>query len=306
MSLCFPGCRKLRASSFERRVSVPVNRDRRKGGCGRLCLAVGFMRKMVVAVSAAVVVCLCACAGGDGEGESAARTVVSMQESIEESGAVYETVPDSLSIREEDPVNAPETEPEMKLQVYANAYISTGKGKIRLQVESNPSTGFTWRSAVSDESVLCLTDEDYIPYEYDEGKVGVGGLRVFDYLAGSPGISEITLTYSRTFEEGTEVSVKRFRFRVEGDLEVTLLSAEDPDLPEESYNAEEGGGQSAEAPFRDEEESASVPSETELLTEKMRSKEVAPTEEEMLQERIRAEEGSVPTEEELLREKLLR
>lgn len=161
------------------------------------------------------------------------KEIVSESAGHEDSGAS-----EDLNIREEDPVNLPEQDIEMKQQVYANAYIYTGSGKAGIQVETNPSIGYTWQQESSDELVLCMTGEDYLPYEYSDGKTGVGGLRSFDFTAGRPGEAEITLRYSRTFEEGRDVSVKTFVFRIDENLDVILISAVDPDLPEECYRSD--------------------------------------------------------------------
>ena len=175
---------------------------------------------------------------------------------------------EDLSIREEDPVNLPEQDIGMKQQVYANAYIYTGSGKAGIQVETNPSTGYTWQQESSDELVLCMTGEDYLPYEYSDGKTGVGGLRSFDFTAGRPGEAEITLRYSRTFEEGRDVSVKTFVFQVDENLDVILISAADPDLTEECYCSD-----NTVETVKNSDPEDLMPDADEILAEKQRNKE---------------------------------
>jgi len=66
---------------------------------------------------------------------------------------------------------------------------------------SNPTTGYDWEASY-DENVLKLVESKYEPGEKaQQGMMGAGGVKYFRFKALEKGVTEITLTYKRPWEE---------------------------------------------------------------------------------------------------------
>ena len=46
---------------------------------------------------------------------------------------------------------------------------------VTIQLESNPTTGYSWECEIDDVSVAVLSDQSYKEYEHAEGEVGLCG-----------------------------------------------------------------------------------------------------------------------------------
>jgi inhibitor of cysteine peptidase len=68
-----------------------------------------------------------------------------------------------------------------------------------LDLEGNPTTGYTWQTQALDESVLSLTGEP--SYVSDTDLVGSGGTMTFEFEAVAAGQTDLTLTYHRPWED---------------------------------------------------------------------------------------------------------
>jgi inhibitor of cysteine peptidase len=76
-------------------------------------------------------------------------------------------------------------------------------GEFTIALESNPTTGYTWEEG-HDAAMLTLVDDRYeAGQKAKEGLVGAGGTHYFKYKALKSGKTEITLTYKRSWEEGS-------------------------------------------------------------------------------------------------------
>ena len=79
------------------------------------------------------------------------------------------------------------------------AVIKVG-GRIIVELESNPSTGFTWEASALDTSVL----KQLGPAEYKPAgstpMPGSGGTQILRFEAAAPGTTTLTLIYHRPFE----------------------------------------------------------------------------------------------------------
>ncbi|MDR1790234.1 MAG: protease inhibitor I42 family protein [Propionibacteriaceae bacterium] len=69
-----------------------------------------------------------------------------------------------------------------------------------LNLAENQTTGYSWATTISDESVVKLSDDQYVTDENPDGKVGVGGTRTLTFTALAAGTATITLSYERSFE----------------------------------------------------------------------------------------------------------
>jgi inhibitor of cysteine peptidase len=79
--------------------------------------------------------------------------------------------------------------------------------RIRIELESNPTTGYEWALDSTDETILVYEGSTY---ESEDGnRVGQGGIQTLTFQAAEPGQAEIHLKYWRSFEGDASV-VERF------------------------------------------------------------------------------------------------
>jgi inhibitor of cysteine peptidase len=75
---------------------------------------------------------------------------------------------------------------------------------IEVTLPGNPTTGFEWTAALSDEDGALLEQEGdptYVPETADETLVGGGGTYTFRFKALAEGQAELKLVYTRSFED---------------------------------------------------------------------------------------------------------
>lgn len=75
---------------------------------------------------------------------------------------------------------------------------------IEVTLPGNPTTGFAWSAALSDEDGALLEQEGdptYVPETSDETLVGGGGTYTFRFKALAEGEAELKLVYARSFED---------------------------------------------------------------------------------------------------------
>ena len=73
---------------------------------------------------------------------------------------------------------------------------------ISIQLEGNPTTGYSWESSVGSRAVLNPTnDGDFKP---SSSAIGAGGTYTFQYQALAHGRTDVTLVYRRSWETGVE------------------------------------------------------------------------------------------------------
>ena len=66
-----------------------------------------------------------------------------------------------------------------------------------IELDENPTTGFTWAIHKANEQVLKLINSEYMPAP--GGTIGIGGVRVFTFEAKHVGTAQIELKYWRSF-----------------------------------------------------------------------------------------------------------
>ena len=85
--------------------------------------------------------------------------------------------------------------------------------ELKLELPENPTTGFRWQPAGSDDSILQLRTDDFVPG--GGAAIGGGGRRLFLWATLRAGITEVRLELKRPWEAaaprstfGIQVSVK--------------------------------------------------------------------------------------------------
>ena len=75
-------------------------------------------------------------------------------------------------------------------------------GSLTVTLGSNQTTGFKWELAeITDESVLEYVDDEYVPPE-DKEVMGAAGEEIWNFKALKKGTTEVSMEYSRSWEEG--------------------------------------------------------------------------------------------------------
>ena len=77
--------------------------------------------------------------------------------------------------------------------------------KIRIQLNSNPTTGYSWAlTGKPDEKVLKSDGNEYKVNDHPAGMVGVGGVDTWTFSALAAGKTELALAYARPWEKDKE------------------------------------------------------------------------------------------------------
>ncbi len=69
-----------------------------------------------------------------------------------------------------------------------------------IDLEENPTTGFSWVYDDYDTAVLELIDDEYIPDETDSDVVGSGGIHHYEFKGLSEGETTLTFRYLKSWE----------------------------------------------------------------------------------------------------------
>ncbi len=77
-------------------------------------------------------------------------------------------------------------------------------GKLRLKLDSNPTTGYYWYLKDIDASTLNQLSDDYFADAAPEGVVGSGGHQMFVFEALAKGKSTLILSYERSPQDVAE------------------------------------------------------------------------------------------------------
>jgi inhibitor of cysteine peptidase len=77
--------------------------------------------------------------------------------------------------------------------------VATGT-QITIQLQGNPTTGYTWEATAGDPSVL--NEASPGAFSPSSGALGAGGTYTFRYKAAASGQTDLTLVYQRSWEAG--------------------------------------------------------------------------------------------------------
>ena len=72
---------------------------------------------------------------------------------------------------------------------------------VRVQIDGNPTTGFTWETENLDASLLAQVGKT--EFTRNSNLVGAGGTFTFTFKALKAGVTHLRLIYHRTFEKNT-------------------------------------------------------------------------------------------------------
>ena len=84
---------------------------------------------------------------------------------------------------------------------------------LNMALDANPTTGYTWRAEIADETVFELTDSQYTADESDTA--GSGGVTTLSFTALKQGSTTIRLEYAQDWDDGDVASSKTITIIVE-------------------------------------------------------------------------------------------
>lgn len=95
----------------------------------------------------------------------------------------------------------------------------------RIELDSNPSTGYVWSYKASPEGMLSELSQEYIPTPVPEGYVGAGGTQAYVFAAAEGAQGNVSLIFeeARPWEEGVTLSY-RVDLTVKEDGTLTLVN----------------------------------------------------------------------------------
>ena len=98
------------------------------------------------------------------------------------------------------------------------------KTVVTISLDENPSTGYGWEFAPSEDGIVELTADEFTSDELP-GIAGAGGVRAFSFAGLREGTIELTFTYLRSWE-GDPVRTVVIEIKVAADLriEASLVS----------------------------------------------------------------------------------
>ncbi len=73
---------------------------------------------------------------------------------------------------------------------------------VSVVLESNPTTGCSWKAEIADEKIAVLESDRYVQDEAEPGMTGVGGVQTLTFKILKEGKTEITLVYGRHWKGG--------------------------------------------------------------------------------------------------------
>ena len=86
----------------------------------------------------------------------------------------------------------------------------------------NPTTGYTWAFASSDESIVTVTDNGYVADPNPDQADGAGGVHSWVITAKAAGDANVVFTLGQAWDGGEQAATLTYAFQVSADLQLTL------------------------------------------------------------------------------------
>lgn len=99
-------------------------------------------------------------------------------------------------------------------------------GNVVIELEGNPTTGYTWIYEMSQTGIIEEVSNTYIADDAAGNEVGVGGTFRFEFSAVASGEVGLRFTYLRTFQENSELATVDYAIVVADDLTMTLYETD--------------------------------------------------------------------------------
>lgn len=112
----------------------------------------------------------------------------------------------------------------------------TSLDKLEFELSGNPTTGYSWETAVSEEGIIDVQSE-YTSSDSTGTLAGAGGKYKFTVTGISQGTTTLSLSYLRPFEgSGSVIKTVTYKLRVSDDKKITVISRTEEDKTNDREN----------------------------------------------------------------------
>lgn len=96
---------------------------------------------------------------------------------------------------------------------------------LKINLESNPTTGYTWTYQIADTSIVTCLSDQYVADNQDSEMDGVGGTEQYIFEGQKEGTTTITFKYARSWEQD-DAQIKTYTIKVDSNRKVTIINQE--------------------------------------------------------------------------------
>ena len=83
-----------------------------------------------------------------------------------------------------------------------------------VSLNSNPTTGYSWKWINENSELVEKVSADYIPTEVEQAIIGSGGTEIWKFKGIKIGIDTLTLEYCRPWETNSTVETKKIIVKI--------------------------------------------------------------------------------------------
>ena len=116
-----------------------------------------------------------------------------------------------------------EIESAKYVETYADTWVEMSEDArvLTVRLDANATTGYSWTYEIDNPAVLELVTAEYVPFENEEGLLGVGGEWVASFRGLTAGTANLTLYYGSA-DDAAPVDTRTLEIAVAEDATLTL------------------------------------------------------------------------------------
>lgn len=116
-----------------------------------------------------------------------------------------------------------EIESAKYVETYADTWVEMSEDAhvLTVRLDANATTGYSWTYEIDNPAVLELVTAEYVPFENEEGLLGVGGEWVASFRGLTAGTASLTLYYGSA-DDAAPVDTRTLEIAVAEDTALTL------------------------------------------------------------------------------------
>ena len=116
-----------------------------------------------------------------------------------------------------------EIESAKYVETYADTWVEMSEDArvLTVRLDANATTGYSWTYEIDNPAVLELVTAEYVPFENEEGLLGVGGEWVASFRGLTAGTANLTLYYGSA-DDAAPVDTRTLEIAVAEDTALTL------------------------------------------------------------------------------------
>lgn len=97
----------------------------------------------------------------------------------------------------------------------------TNNDTVKVYLEGNITTGYSWSYELSND-LLVLLEENYVPVDTSNTRIGSGGTFIFTFKTSNAGDTKIDFKYSRPWDENSTIKEYSLDFSIDDDLNIQV------------------------------------------------------------------------------------